>query len=239
MAEINEVMRQIRERKSVRVFEKKDVPQFVKDEIISAALQAPTAGNMMLYTIIDVTDQEIKNQLSLLCDNQPFIAKAPMVFVFLADYQKWYDLYQAAGLSARKPGPGDLLLSCADAIIAAQNSVVAAQSYGLGSCYIGDVLENCEQVKQLLDLPEYAVPAAMVVYGYPTKQQLERKKPPRFQATHIVHTNSYRKMSDEELLAMYGEQDTNESIKNIYERKYTSEFALEMNRSASEYLGKF
>jgi FMN reductase (NADPH) len=232
----NQVIKQLRERKSVRVFEDKEVSEDVKNKIIAAAFEAPTAGNMMLYTIIDVTDFKMKEQLSILCDNQPFIAKAPIVLVFLADYNKWYRTYIAAGLSPRKPGAGDLLLACSDALIAAQNTVTAAHSLGLGSCYIGDILENCKRIKALLSLPEHTIPAAMAVYGYPTRQQLERKKPKRFEKRHIVHSNGYRKMQQEELLCMYHEQEKNESIPDFCERKYMSDFALEMNRSVSEYL---
>ncbi|WP_411676207.1 nitroreductase family protein [Caproicibacter sp.] len=235
----NEVIRQLTARKSVRAFEDREIPQAVKDEIIGAAFEAPTAGNMMLYTIIDVTDRNIKQQLSVLCDHQPFIAKAPVVLVFLADYERWFNTFVAAGMTPRKPGAGDLLLSCSDALIAAQNTVTAAQSLGVGSCYIGDILENCEKVRTLLSLPRYTLPAAMVVYGYPTKQQLEREKPRRFDRSHIVHANSYRSMQPEELLAMYHEQNTNESIEDFCKRKYLSGFALEMNRSASEYLKNF
>ncbi|WP_444641338.1 nitroreductase family protein [Caproiciproducens sp. R1] len=235
----NEVLKQLGERKSVRVFENREVSQDVKNEIIASAFEAPTAGNMMLYTIIDVTDSKRKEQLSVLCDHQPFIAKAPVVLVFAADYDKWYKMFSAAGLSPRRPGPGDLLLACSDALIAAQNSVTAAHSLGLGSCYIGDILENCEKVRELLSLPEYTLPAVMVVYGYPTQQQKERGKPGRFAKEHIVHTNSYREMQPEELLRMYGDNGSRESLEAFCKRKYMSDFSLEMNRSVSEYLKNF
>lgn len=239
MNEVNEVIRQLRERKSVRVFEDKVVPDAVKNEVLQAAFEAPTAGNMMFYTIIDVTDQGVKDRLAVLCDHQPFIAKAPLVLVFLADYQRWYETYRAAGLEVRKPGVGDLMLACADALIAAQNSVVAAHSLGLGSCYIGDVLENGEQVRTLLALPEFVMPAAMVVYGYPTRQQLDRTKPVRFGRSHIVHENAYRTMEPEELLGMAAERSDKESIEQLCKRKYMSDFSLEMTRSVAEYLKNF
>jgi FMN reductase (NADPH) len=239
MSEANEVIKQLRERKSVRIFEDKGVPEPVKDEVIAAAFEAPTAGNMMFYTIIDVTDQQVKDQLAVLCDHQPFIAKAPLVLVFVADYQRWYETYRAAGLVVRKPGVGDLILACADAFIAAQNTIVAAQSLGLGSCYIGDVLENCEQVRALLSLPEFTMPAAMVVYGYPARQQLDRTKPARFGKSHIVHENGYRTMEPDELLGMVAERGDKESIDALCKRKYLSDFSLEMNRSVAEYLKDF
>ena len=239
MNEVNEVIRQLRERKSVRIFEDKVVPEAVKNEVIAAAFEAPTAGNMMFYTIIDVTDQKVKDQLSVLCDHQPFIAKAPLVLVFLADYQRWYETWRAAGLAVRKPAVGDLMLACADAFIAAQNTVVAAQSLGLGSCYIGDIIENCEQVRELLSLPEFVMPATLVVYGYPTKQQLDCKKPVRFSRSHIVHENGYRKMEPDELLGMHSERSDKESIEALCKRKYMSDFSAEMTRSVAEYLKNF
>ena len=55
---MNEIIRSLYERKSVRVFEDRPIEAEVKQEILSAALQAPTAGNMALYTILDITDKE-------------------------------------------------------------------------------------------------------------------------------------------------------------------------------------
>ena len=98
--------------------------------------RAPTAGNMMLYSIVDVTDQSIKDTLAKTCDDQPFIAKAAMVWLFLADYQRWQDYFSACGVEQvcaeknqpfRKPSEGDLFLACCDALIAAQNATITAK----------------------------------------------------------------------------------------------------------------
>lgn len=244
---MNEVIRQIKKRKSVRVFEDRPIEENIKNEIINAALQAPTAGNMMLYSILDITDIELKKKLSITCDNQPFIAKAPLVLVFLADYQRWYDAFDLNDCNPRTPGEGDILLASADAIIAAQNTVVAAGSFGIGSCYIGDILENCEEVRQLLDLPDYTIPVVMLVYGYPTEQQRERIKPARFEKEYIVHENKYRRLSKEEHEEMHMKRNEKtslnknpvEGIKALCNRKYMSDFSIEMNRSAGEYLKNF
>ncbi len=240
---MNEVMNQIKARKSVRVYEDRAVPEEVKHAIISAAFEAPTAGAMMLYSILDITEKELKQKLSVTCDNQPFIAKAPMVLIFLADYQRWYDGFCAEACNPRKPGEGDLLLACADAIIAAQNTVVAAESFGVGSCYIGDIIENCETVRELLHLPDYVVPAAMLVYGYPTQQQRDCRKYPRFDKEFIVFENQYRRLDKEEQEEMHHRRDADkdpaESIRAICNRKYMSDFSIEMSRSAGIYLEKF
>ena len=103
----------------------------------NAAIQAPTAGNMTLYSIIDIQDQAIKEKLAKTCDNQPFIAKAPLVLIFVADYQKWYDIYTHYDKDIQPLEESDLILALEDCMIAAQNAVVAAWSLGIGSCYIG------------------------------------------------------------------------------------------------------
>ena len=193
---MNEVIRQLHERKSVRVYEDRAIEDEVKTAILEAAIQAPSAGNMALYTILDITDPEMKRKLSVSCDNQPFIATAPMVLIFCADYRRWYDVFCAHVEEVRKPGMGDLFLAQADTLIAAQNAVVAAHSFGLGSCYIGDITENYEYHRELLGLPQYVVPAAMVCFGYPTQQQKERAKPQRAAMRHVVHENAYREMDE-------------------------------------------
>lgn len=245
---MNETLAQLRERKSVRVFTDRPVTEETRQEIIDAAFAAPTAGAMMLYSILDVTDQDLKAKLAETCDHQPFIAKAPLVLIFLADVQRWHDAYRLTGCAPRRPGPGDLLLACADAIIAAQNSVVAADALGLGSCYIGDILENREAVRELLGLPDYVLPAAMLVYGYPAESQKTRKKPARFDPEYLVFQNRYRLLTPEEHLEMQRRRterdgrtakDVAEEIRAVHQRKFASDFALEMNRSAAEYLRQF
>ena len=115
---MNETIKQLFDRKSVRVFTNREISAENKALIIASAAQAPTAGNQQLYTILDITDQSIKDRLAVTCDNQPFIAKARMVLIFLADCRKWYRAYQEAGCQPRKPGAGDFLIAFSDANIA-------------------------------------------------------------------------------------------------------------------------
>ncbi len=240
---MNDTIKQLFERKSVRVFADIDISKEEKELILEAAAMAPTAGNQQLYTILDITDQELKEKLAKTCDNQPFISKAKMVLIFCADCRKWYNGFKEAGCSPRNPGTGDLLLAVSDANIAAQNAVTAAWSLGIGSCYIGDIMENCEEHRTLLNLPKYVFPAAMLVFGYPTKQQMERKKPERTKALHIVHENGYREMDGEELREMFGQKAGEKSYEEYMDafcsRKYNSDFSREMSRSVDVYLEDF
>ncbi|NQU31235.1 MAG: nitroreductase family protein [Anaerolineae bacterium] len=241
-------------RKSVRAFEKREIEEEVRAKILEATLRAPTAGNMMFYSILEVTDQSIKDKLVKTCDNQPFIARAPMVWIFLADYQRWYDYYIYSGVESlcaereiemRTPEEGDLFLACCDALIAAQNAVIAAESLGLGSCYIGDIMENYEIHKEMFDLPQYVFPIAMLVFGYPTQQQKDREKTTRFDKKYLLFENKYNHLSDREFAKMFAEREKNmpqgKSMGDVshfgqfmFMRKFSSEFSVEMNRSVRE-----
>lgn len=239
----NETIRQLFQRRSVRVFEDKEISSDDKAAILRSAVMAPSAGCQQLYTILDITDQQLKEELVKTCDNQPFIAKAKMVLIFLADCRKWYDAFQYAGCEPRKPGAGDLMLAVTDAAIAAQNAVTAAESLGIGSCYIGDVMENYEKQRDLLDLPEYVFPACMVVFGYPTEEQKSRKKPQRASMEYIVHENTYREMDSDELHAMLaykaGIREYRDWIRSFCDFKFNSDFSREMTRSVEKYLDQF
>ena len=243
MTERNPILQSLFDRKSVRVYEEKPIPAEMKQAILEAAAQAPSAGCQQLYTILDITDPALKEALAESCDHQPFIAKAPLVLVFCADCKKWYDAYLEVGCTPRTPGAGDLMLAVTDAAIAAQNAVVAAESFGIGSCYIGDIMENCATQRSLLHLPDYVFPAVMLVFGWPTQQQKERTKPQRCAMEHIVHENGYRTMDGAELRDTFGYKAGSAPFEQwctaFCNRKYNSDFSKEMTRSVEEYLSQF
>jgi nitroreductase len=254
---VNDTLELLMKRKSVRSYEAKPVSREVKDQILAAVLRAPTAGNLMLYSIIEVESQSQKEALSKSCDNQPFIAKAPWVLLFLADYQRWHDYFLtcdvqkfclANQISMRELGEGDLMLACCDALIAAQTCVLAAEALGLGSCYIGDIMEQYATHRALFDLPRYTFPIALVCLGYPTAAEQARQQPERFAREYIVFRDKYRPLKATDFQAMFAQQserlfadksDVSGAI-NVgqvtYRRKFAADFALEMNRSVREML---
>lgn len=252
---MHDTLRLIHSRRSIRTFSDRPVSDETLLTLKEATLRAPTAGNMALYSIIEVKDQSKKERLALLCDDQPMIAKAPVVWVFLADMQKWVNYFeesgavkraQAAGLAAfRSPGLGDIHLCLQDAIIAAQNAVIAAEALGLGSCYIGDVIENFEDLSCLLDLKRFTIPAAMLILGYP-KQTASVKQSPRCPVDSIFMTDGYEELHLDALEQAYHEHESsrrkvgslpygNEGTlaDYYYLRKHSSAFMEEMNRSTA------
>ena len=240
---MNETIRQLHSRKSVRVFEDREIAEELVKEILDAACQAPTAGNQQLYTIIRVSDEHLLERLSESCDHQPFIKEAKLVLVFCADCLKWQNAYKYSGCDPRKPGAGDLMLAAIDASIAAQNAVTAAWSLGIGSCYIGDILENCEEQRDILGIPEYVMPAVMLVFGYPSEQQTRRVKPVRSSLEYIVSENKYPEMDPDYVRGMLepksGNVDYEDWMKAFFKRKYDSDFSREMSISVEKYLEQY
>jgi nitroreductase len=254
---MNPTLELIHNRKSVRAYAPNEISLEVRHQVLMAAMRAPTAGNMQLYSIIEVTDQSIKETLVETCDNQPFIAKAPFVLLFLADYQRWLDYFRASGIEQecsqkgipmRAPQEGDLFLACCDALIAAQTAVLAAESLGLGSCYIGDIMENYEIHKKLFALPRYVFPICLLCMGYPTQGQIDREKTSRFDREFIVFENQYQRLEPDDFEAMFAQRHTEmfkdrdeiEGAYNVgqrmYWRKFDSDFSREMSRSARAML---
>ncbi|WP_270942212.1 nitroreductase family protein [Romboutsia lituseburensis] len=246
---MNEVINTINSRVSLRKYDDREISNDDLEKIIESAIKAPTAGNMMMYSILKITDEKIKETLSKTCDNQPFIKNAKVILIFLADLQKWYDYFKFCEVkNIKAPGMNDFMLGVDDAIIACQNAVVAAESLGIGSCYIGDIMENYEKHKKLLNLPDYTFPAAMITLGYYPKD-MNKIYRDRFDKNYVVFENTYKKLDENELKNMFKHKEEDMPRTNvynaknfgqlIYNRKTSADFSIEMDRSIKEWIKQF
>jgi nitroreductase len=247
----NSTLELIDKRCSIRAYKSSPLTQEEIDTIIHSAFRAPTAGNMMHYSILMVKDQIKKDKLIKTCDNQPMIGKAPLVLIFLADMQRLYDFYKASGAEKyskeqnseyKTPKKSDLMLASCDALIAAQNAVIAAESMGIGSCYVGDMMENIEIHREMFNLPRWVFPITLLCFGYPKGENPKRRE--RFDKKFICFTDTYKRFSDEEFKEMFAHLEPHSMIaganypKNatnfgqaLYIRKTGSDFSKEMERS--------
>ena len=245
----------IKRRVSIRKFNEKPINQEVMNKIIEAAIHAPTAGNMMPYSIIKIRDKKTLETLSETCDHQPFIKGADTALVFVVDLNKWHrylklnDVEDYAKRTDRVydgPTTADAILAINDVLIASESAVIAAEHFGVGSCYIGDIMEHFEVHKKMLDLPEFVFPAAMLVLGHYDHQPEPRY---RFDSKHLVFDESYQNLSDDDILEMFSEKEKlynpniSEDIENyaqqFYNRKMGAAFFKEMNRSIDVILEMF
>jgi hypothetical protein len=127
------------------------------------------------------------------------------------------------------------MLGVEDAMIAAQNAVIAAESLNLGTCYIGDIMENYEYHKELFNLPKYTMPIALVVMGnYDTKPQVRD----RFDKSCIVFDESYPTITEEFINHMFSKEEVKDKdfARKFYKRKMDAPFFKEMIRSIKLYI---
>lgn len=254
---MNEVIKTINNRVSLRRYKDMEISKDHLDTILESAIKAPTAGNMMMYSIIKITDKKTKEILSKTCDNQPFIAKAPVVLIFVADINKWFNYFRICDVEkiaklnnkeVKPPAMSEFLLSINDALIAAQNAVIAAESLGIGSCYIGDIMERYEEHKELLNLPDYAFPACMLTLGY-YPDGMKRTFRDRFDKEYVVFDETYKNLDDDELVDMFKKEeaampktnpfDAKNSGQLLFMRKTSADFSIEMDRSIKEAIKYF
>lgn len=251
---MNETIKLLNERISLRKYADQPVTESELNMILNGAMRAPTAGNLMLYSVIVVKSTETKTLLSKTCDNQPFIANAPVVLIFLADMRKTLDLFKYSDVKGfvkskgevyREQKKANLFLAAGDAFIAAQNAAIAAESLGIGTCYIGDIVENYKIHREHLDLPDKVFPIAMLCLGhYP--EDIPRTPKYRFDQKYVVFNEKYKELDQEEIFDMYGHYikmfnsrnagHVDNLGQNIYVKKFGSEFMEEMERSIDQIL---
>jgi FMN reductase (NADPH) len=243
----NETLKLINNRRTIRAYNPKPLTQEDINAIIHGAIRAPTAGNMMFYSIIQVIDQKTKEKLAITCDHQPHISKAPLVLIFLADMQRWWDYFEFSktqdlcneiGTGFETPQESDLLLACCDALIAAQNAVITAEALGIGSCYIGDIMENIEIHRELLNLPKWVFPIIMLCFGYPKGSKEDLPLQSRFPQEFIHFIDKYKRLNENDFTEMFRGVKRDYNIKyaknlgqKFYFGKLVADFAIEMRRS--------
>ena len=199
----NETMRLLFERGSCREFSDRKIPKDVLDAVLEAGTHAASAGNLQPYSIIKVQDPEKKRRLREL-GYQSFIEEAPVDLVFCIDWRRnkrWAEM-EVAPFTANSSFQ-HFWVSFQDTIICAQSICTAAEAMGLGSVYVGTVLEFFPELREMLDLPDYVFPVVLLCMGYPAKKVPSRKK---LGIEVVVHDEEYRDLDDDVLLAAFNEK---------------------------------
>jgi len=154
----------IKERRSIRKFQPKPIPEEIINKLIEALIWAPSAGNLQSRKFYFVFDNEIKEKLAVAAFGQSSIAQAPLVVVGCADDR----------ISRRYGKRGEELYSICDVSASIQNMMLLIHEQGLGSVWMGAFDEK--EVAKILNLPETLHPIAIVPIGYPAEKP---SAPPR------------------------------------------------------------
>jgi FMN reductase (NADPH) len=172
---------------SVRQFMADPVPADAVQTIVAAAQRASTSSNLQVVSVVAVTDSEGRARLSEIC-GQEHVAKAPVVLVWCADLRRLDRACELRGYAQVTAYVENFLMCALDVGIAAQNGVVAAESLGLGICYLGSIRNDAQAVIDLLALPRLVFPVVGMAVGWPTDPTVVR---PRLPVSAVLHWNAY------------------------------------------------
>lgn len=198
------MIKEIFEHRSIRKYKNTPVDKQIMDDIMSAATRASTSGNMQLYSIIVTTDDAIKKQLSVCHLGQPMVTEAPAVVTFCADihrFSRWCELREATPAYDNFAWFMDGVI---DALLAAQNVVLEAESHSLGICFLGTTTYNADRISQILNLPKGVIPVTSIVMGYP---DVEIPLTDRLPLQAVVHDQIYHDYTDQQIDEIWSERE--------------------------------
>ncbi len=209
-------------RKTIRKYSDREVNDALLTELLEAASRTSTTGNMQVYSIIVTRDDNKKELLSPAHFNQPMVKDAPIVVTFCADYNrfnKWCRQRDAV------PGYNNFLsfmTGAIDALLAAQTLCIAAESKGLGICYLGTTIYMAEKIIDILELPEGVVPVTTVTLGWPGE---DPEQVDRLPMEAIVHNETYHHFSNNDIDRIYADKESREDSKQFIAENKTSTLA--------------
>lgn len=196
--------------RTIREFKDEKLDDSVIKTLLDVANRSPTSNGMQFLTLIDVSEQSIKDELAK-NGLQEYMARAPHLWIFVVDLYRNYQIAKENNQENNQMiGFDKFLQGYNDAMIAAQNVTVAAESLGLGVNYFGNIHNDTAKVIELLDLPELTFPAVGLGFGYPNQ---EPQLKPRMDIGLKYFENSY------EIFDNYNEKisDYDKEMTNYYD----------------------
>lgn len=231
---MNKTIETILDHRSIRQF--KDVPldTATVELLVKAAQSASTSSFVQAYSIIGVEDPLKKRKLAELAGKQEYVEKNGYFFLFCADYNRHEELLKESNsdISVSTESTEGFMVAVIDAALAAQNMAVAAESSGLGICYIGGIRNNLQGVDELVKTPDYVIPLFGMAVGYPEKRE-EMK--PRLPLETVFHKDEYRK-DKAGLSQVYASY--NEIIKAYYQNRTSGRKSITWSEQMQELLGR-
>jgi nitroreductase len=199
----NDTLATILAHRSVRGFLPKVLPEGTLELLIAAAQSASTSSNLQLWSVIAVEDPAHKAHLSELAGQQGFIREAPLLLVWLADLAR----LTAIATQRQSPVEGihyveEFIVGVVDAALAAQSAAIAAESLGLGCCYVGAMRNLPEQVAAALTLPPHVFAVFGMAVGYPDPAR-ETGVKPRLPQSVVLHRERYGSASQDADISRY------------------------------------
>ncbi len=250
------ILSHLHSHRSIRQYRNQDVDSEILQEVLEAGIRASSSGNMQSYSIIVTKDPELRKALYEPHMQQNMVVDAPVLLTFCADFRrmkKWLELNDA-------PQNFDnfmsFMIAAIDAALVSQNVAIAAEAKGLGLCYMGSTLANCDQIGEVLKLPKGVVPIVGYSLGYADENPPVRDRLP---LPGLIHHETYQDYDDEAIKAIYKQRETDgwerymsypelkekieqSDVKNLAQLyttlKYTKESHIEFSQTVLQYLEK-
>ncbi len=192
--------------RSVRGYRPDALADGTLETLIAAAQSAATSSNLQTWSVIAVTDPTKRAAIARLSNNQKHIEQCPLFLAWVADISRNQRLGQQEGVTLEvMPYLETFLVAALDAALAAQNAVVAAESLGLSTVYIGAMRNNPREVAEVLGLPQGAMGVFGLCVGYAAPEAASEVKP-RLPQDAILYENTYGAANEQALRAAYDVQ---------------------------------
>lgn len=202
----------IHDHRSIRRYKDQPVPPEIIEKILAAGTRASTTGNMQVYSMIVTTRPELKRKLWQAHFKQEMVLQAPVIITFCADFNR-FSLW--CRQRSAEPGYDNFLsffTAAIDALLAAQNVTLAAESFDLGICYLGTTTYMADSIIEILSLPKFVVPVTTLVIGYPDEN------PPltdRLPLNGVVHYETYSDYTTADIDHIYAEKESLEQTRQL------------------------
>lgn len=191
---------QIHRHVSVRAYRPDPVPPHLVETIVAAGQRASTSSNFQTYSVVAVEQADTRARLYEVCARHKHVLQAPLFLAWCADLNRLERVCQMQGYEQVTDYVENFLVAAMDASIAAQNAALAAESLGLGICYIGAIRNHPRVVIELLELPRLVFPVTGMTVGWPAVEPSIR---PRLPLRAILHRERYDASGEEEALREY------------------------------------
>lgn len=188
MTHATDVIVQMEAHRSIRAYKTEPLGRELIEMIIGAGQRAATSSNLQQYSVVVVQDAAKRAKMAELCGNQKHIGQAPVFLAWCADLSRLARVAARRGLPNVADGVENFLVSAVDVALVMQNATLAAESLGLGTCYIGAIRNDTAAVIDLLDLPPLVFPIAGMTVGWPAEEPMIK---PRLPLEGVVHWESY------------------------------------------------
>jgi nitroreductase len=176
----------------------------VIDSLLAVANRTATSAGMQQFSIIRITDAEMKRRISHVCGEQACISRLPEIFIFVADCYRNFRIAREQGLDSERIRNEDFFFQAfTDTCLAAQNVTTAIESIGMGAVFFS-IQKALRELVDMLALPELTFPVLGLGFGYPAQDPPLK---PRMDVSLKVFENRYTVFDDYlKLIADYDEE---------------------------------